>query len=203
MTSGTVYVLYIRTDLAGALYKIGATANLDKRLASYRALLGDVEPTALIPCDDVYAAEKSLHASLAHCRYEGRSGPQGGRKSELFYLTQRELRALSAVGHIRADGSNIPSADEMFFQRLLELEPSLADLYAEVQAVQDDPALPSFCANRVWYADGGFKDRLVHLVGWGRRDLPADAVLRSRRAYDVAYERLYEVLPSCRNCWCL
>ncbi len=82
---------------------------------------------------------------------------------------------------------------------LVRLEPRLRVLQRDVKAV--DGSDPHFCANRVWYARGGFKERLCCLVGWeAERD---DPVLRSSEAYDVAYDRLYNLLPPCRDCWCL
>jgi hypothetical protein len=55
------------------------------------------------------------------------------------------------------------------FTALCELEPRLRALYAEAQAVQDDPETPAFCANRIWYGRigrPGLKRRLGKLVGW-------------------------------------
>jgi hypothetical protein len=41
---------------------------------------------------------------------------------------------------------------------------------------------------------------LQTLVGWHARQ--DDPLLRSIKAYDVAYTRCYEALPGCRDCWC-
>lgn len=44
----------------------------------------------------------------------------------------------------------------------------------------------------------GFKARVEALVGWDR--IEADA-LRSENAYHVAYQTIYNALPSCRHDW--
>ena len=86
-------------------------------------------------------------------------------------------------------------------------------------------ARPSWCANAVWYRF--LKPELCRLVGWSRGRVPepahdgprpllicmadvkpsrhvpattaAERLLRSRVAYDVAYEHLYALLPDCRH----
>ena len=89
---------------------------------------------------------------------------------------------------------------------------------------------PGFCANRIWY--GILKPIVSREVGWGntprcrgRVELVADilagkepehtdecrveverqAWLQTPRAYDIAYETIYEALPNCQHdlglCW--
>lgn len=84
------------------------------------------------------------------------------------------------------------------FSELATIEPRLAELLKEARAVKD-PGGRSFCANHVWYKRGGFKDRLIKLVGWYAND----PRLKTSEAYDVAYRKIYDVLPACRNCNCL
>jgi hypothetical protein len=92
-----------------------------------------------------------------------------------------------------------PLGREPTWAELVRLEPRLLALQRDIRAV--DGSDPHFCANKVWYRPGGFKDRLCQLVGWyAERD---DPVLRSSEAYDVAYDHLYRQLPPCRDCWCL
>ncbi len=86
----------------------------------------------------------------------------------------------------------------MTFTQLTKLEPRLANLLRDVRKVRDDRRRISFCANHVWYGSGGFKSRLIHLVGWSA----VDEQLRSPEAYDLAYKHLYNALPDCRNCFC-
>jgi hypothetical protein len=83
------------------------------------------------------------------------------------------------------------------WELLCRLEPRLLALYEEAAAVRDDPVKPDFCANAVWYDD--LKPKLSSLVGWERAEHP---ILGNETAYDVAYEHVYEALPSCRNCFC-
>lgn len=103
---------------------------------------------------------------------------------------ERELARPPATIH-----ETIP---DLHWDDLVAREPRLADLGRDVRAVTpgDDP---HFCANEVWARE--IKPRLVELVGWGSNS--PYAVLRTSRAYEVAYSWLYEQLPPCRDCLCL
>lgn len=87
------------------------------------------------------------------------------------------------------------------WSQLVKWEPRLKELQRDIKAVKDDPTRPAFCANLVWYKAGGFKVRLCHLVGWDAEG--SEPLLHTPEAYDLAYDRLYELLPPCRNCNCL
>ncbi len=84
------------------------------------------------------------------------------------------------------------------FEELVRLEPRLGALLIEAKAVRR-PRGKSFCANLTWYRV--FKPRLCQLVGWERAE--RHPVLSTNTAYDVAYDRIYDVLPNCRRCLCL
>jgi hypothetical protein len=89
------------------------------------------------------------------------------------------------------------------FVQLAALEPRLNDLLAEARAYHADTD-PDFCANAVWYGYPGFgtgiKPRLCKLVGWGSGQC---GYLRTKEAYDLAYETIYQALPDCRGrCAC-
>ena len=87
---------------------------------------------------------------------------------------------------------------------LVELEPRLAALYQRAGAIKDNKRRRSFCANAVWYGRGGrpgLKERLCRLVGWSVRR--RGAKLAPSLAYDICYQRIYDVLPPCRNCCCI
>lgn len=125
-----------------------------------------------------------------------------------------------------------PADGPITWELLTRLEPRLADLERLIQAVRDpgEPTARSFCANSVWY--GGAKPLLLQLAGWHRNQLEPvrdpnrvdeflaldlgeddapqlaprndwERKLCTSKAYDVAYQRLYEQLPHCRNCGCL
>ncbi len=79
---------------------------------------------------------------------------------------------------------------------LVEHEPRLKHLERTVRKVKDEGG-ESFCANEWWY-ERGLKDQLVLLAGWSARN----PRLRSEAAYDLAYDRLYDLLPDCRDCSC-
>jgi len=109
----------------------------------------------------------------------------------------------------RSRNNDSGSLKSMTFQTLCIVEPRLADLAKEVEKIRDDGLEPSFCANDVWYGhsarDGGIKERLCCLVGEEASLVGEEArnpSLRTSRAYDVAYEKLYAMLPECRNCRC-
>ena len=88
---------------------------------------------------------------------------------------------------------------------LVEREPALGQLEREMRAFRRTPRGDDFCANARWYGYGrfrgiGYKPRLVELVGMcARSDDPA---LRTSDAYDLAYRRLYDLLPDCQQCAC-
>ncbi|NLO26616.1 MAG: hypothetical protein GX113_00305 [Actinobacteria bacterium] len=91
---------------------------------------------------------------------------------------------------------------EMTFSELSRREPALAGLLAEARAVSSKND-PDYCANAVWYGYGqyqhsGLKPRLLQLVGW--RACKDDPILRSEKAYDVAYHTICNALPDCRDC---
>lgn len=87
---------------------------------------------------------------------------------------------------------------KLTWRELVRREPRLAELLREAKAVDDSD--PHFCANLVWYGRGGLKERLCRLVGWeAEKD---DPVLRTPEAYDLAYEKIYNALPDCRDCDC-
>ncbi len=92
--------------------------------------------------------------------------------------------------------------EQLTWEQLTLAEPRLRTLLALAKSVKDDQKKPRFCANVVWYRPAGLKDQLCNLVGWGA---PASApdFMRSAEAYDLAYEKVYAVLPPCRNCSCL
>lgn len=97
----------------------------------------------------------------------------------------------SGRGASTAEGCNLP------WPELVALEPQLADLLREAEAVRDLGGR-YFCANRIWYA--AFKPRLQQLVGWCSDH--HDPRLRTSCSYATAYETIYHALPDCRNCSC-
>lgn len=103
----------------------------------------------------------------------------------------------------RAVGTGTPS--NLTWATLVKDEPQLKALLAEAKCITDNRSKSSFCANAAWYGYAGWpglEPRLVALVGWGRPS-EGDPVLHSQEAYDLAYHRIYDVLPDCRNCGCM
>ena len=108
------------------------------------------------------------------------------------------------------DMKNLPpsttavNAVERIWERLIELEPRLLDLYRYAQSVKDNKRKRSFCPNDIWYGYRGWpglKNELCRLVGWGAAE-DAHPFLRTSLAYRIAYHRCYDPLPPCRGCVC-
>lgn len=92
---------------------------------------------------------------------------------------------------------------------LIEREPRLARLAADVRAVRDPGHGRGFCRNVAWHGfqrsyagspRGSFRRRLRYLVGSnvGRRD----ARLAHADSERLAFRHLYHLLPPCRDCFC-
>lgn len=95
-----------------------------------------------------------------------------------------------------------PPDKPLTFSQLCELEPRLLALFNEAKSIKDNRRKPSFCANRIWYAWGGLRERMTPLVGYAVKRRGGDPRLATSRAYDIAYHTIYDALPDCRNCVC-
>jgi hypothetical protein len=95
-----------------------------------------------------------------------------------------------------------PDAESLTWEQLTELEPRLLTLYERARAIKDNRRKPSFCANRTWGEWGGLREQLSDLVGWAVKRWGGDPRLATSRAYDIAYRKVYDALPDCRNCVC-
>ena len=89
----------------------------------------------------------------------------------------------------------------MTFDEIVAAEPRVGELMREAQAVKYSG--PKFCANAVWYGYSGhrgIKPRLETLVGW----FAENKALTDNHTYDVAYQTIYDALPSCGSkCSCM
>ncbi len=91
---------------------------------------------------------------------------------------------------------------EITFKEICEAEPGIDALHRIAQMIGSRGG--SFCANDVWYYL--FKPKLIELVGYERDTharLSTDERLFSDVAYDTAYQKIYDCLPSCEECGCL
>jgi hypothetical protein len=84
----------------------------------------------------------------------------------------------------------------MNWQEIIEREPRLNELLKKAEEIKDDGSGEYFCANEIWYRD--FKPQLNKLVGY----FTENTVLNTSECYDIAYQKIYNVLPGCRNCGC-
>jgi len=196
---GAVSVYFMRAGSDG-LVKIGCATDVEKRRAELQTgCPATLEVIATIPGGR--DREKALHAHWKHRRVRG----------EWFKITEADISA--------------KLLDERHeFDLLVAVEPGLADLEAVARNAHGK------CANAVWY--GRIKPRLLSLVGWERGvdlqptaypgigpwrsvslseigegiqtfESKGPAVLRTMRAYDVAYDFLYSLLPDCdHEGWC-
>lgn len=86
------------------------------------------------------------------------------------------------------------------WETLTKQEPKLLRLYHLAAATYDDPARDHFCANWIWVRF--YKPIVGSLVGWSAVSPPSPYFLTSA-AYDIAYNKIYDQLPGCRNCMCM
>ena len=86
-------------------------------------------------------------------------------------------------------------APKLTWEKLMQLEPRLRDLWQEAQHA--DFCGGRFCSQDAWRA---IKLRLVEIVGHCRSDF--HPILGTSAAYELAYDRLLEAVPSCRGCAC-
>jgi hypothetical protein len=92
-------------------------------------------------------------------------------------------------------------AKPLTWAQMVEIEPRLAALLAEIRKIKDDKSKPGFCANLRWYGSydrSSLKGRFFRLAGF----YAAKEELRTMEAYDLGYDKLYSALPDCRNCPC-
>lgn len=87
-------------------------------------------------------------------------------------------------------------APTITWKRICELSPLMLRLYEQAKAVKDDKRKKRFCANGIWYDH--FKPYMVNHVGW-QSPIPE---LQSSAAYSITYDKIYNALPNCRNCFC-
>jgi hypothetical protein len=81
------------------------------------------------------------------------------------------------------------------FKKLEALEPGLTDLMQKARFIRSDTEYGD-CLVSIWYMH--FKPRIKYLVGFSARK--QSEVLRSERAYDVAYKTIYNTLVKCGSC---
>jgi hypothetical protein len=89
----------------------------------------------------------------------------------------------------------------MDWEDMVKIEPALARLLKDVEAA-DRHGIRAFCGVTAWHGSGGrlgLKMRMYQLAGFGS----SNAGLRTREAYEVALEKLYNALPPCRGCACV
>ena len=82
------------------------------------------------------------------------------------------------------------------FIKIAEKEPKLLSLEKDIKlhtAVNLDNE--NYCANRAWYCKGGFKSRVIELVG----EFAENPALRCSEYYDIVSEHLYSLLSDCRH----
>lgn len=77
---------------------------------------------------------------------------------------------------------------------IIAIDPFFYDLLREIQGVR---AGENFCANRIWFEI--YKPAIVRRIGWHAPNY-APEILKTVRAYEIAYEKLYSALPDCQNC---
>lgn len=88
-------------------------------------------------------------------------------------------------------------APSITWERICRLNPLMRNLYEEAKSIKDDKRKKRFCANVIW--ENQLKPYMVNHVGWNS-PIPE---LRSSLVYNITYEKIYNALPNCRNCFCV
>ena len=89
------------------------------------------------------------------------------------------------------------------WEELVELEPELAALERRAAEIRDTGGA-FFCANDAWFS---IKGRLAELLGVWRRPRKGESAQAARAladggSFELVFERLYPLLPPCRDCGC-
>lgn len=83
----------------------------------------------------------------------------------------------------------------MTWKDMVEIEPELQEMFGYAKSL--DGSEKNFCANRIFYDE--LKPAIENLVGWGARN----SLLKSKKCYDKAYNKIWKALPPCKDCGCL
>lgn len=175
-------MIYFIHNPAQQTVKIGTAIDVTKRF--YALQCANSEKLILLGrVPGERSDEQKIHARFHSQRVRG----------EWFHATVEVLSAIESI----IERFTAP------FRELCEIEPELMDLFQEAQAHQP---VDRFCANAAWYGYAGFKGRglktrLTQLVGIYGEDI--DSRLRNSKAWDIAYDAIYEALPDCqKGCAC-
>ncbi len=177
--------------------KIGVSEDPAARLAMLQTATPEpLRLVCIIPQGIV--SEGLLHGQFAALRIRGEWFRAEG---ELLEFASRMAEQFPPPGASAKPKKAGPKPREGF-AALCQAEPRLRVLYREAQALHKTAEPGTFCANAVWYGyDGkpGLQERLALLVGWDARI----SRLRNERAYDIAYDTIYDALPDCDHPgWC-
>jgi hypothetical protein len=168
--------------------KIGIAKNPSKRLSQLQ--VGATEELRLLGVmNGTEQHENDIHHQFAVHRVRG----------EWFSPTPELLTYIAT----QSDTLNAKeSIEDNTWAKLVKSESRLLDLLQEAKATKDDKSKLSFCAHDYWYREDGLRDRLYCLVGWEAEKWYVSE-LRTSEAFDIAYDKIYESLPNCRNCSCV
>jgi len=85
------------------------------------------------------------------------------------------------------------SKTKITWEKIIEIEPEINQLY-EIAKNENRSDLPEdYCANDVFYNE--LKPEIMQLAGW----YAEDRRLKSTRAYELVYMKIYDALPYCRH----
>lgn len=82
------------------------------------------------------------------------------------------------------------------WETIIAIDPYFDDLLREIEGIEQGE---NFCANNVWYKR--YKPIVLRRVGWYAPNY-APEILKTERAYEIVYEKLYDALPNCKGCGC-
>ncbi|NUO06972.1 MAG: hypothetical protein HUU07_16525 [Candidatus Brocadia sinica] len=88
--------------------------------------------------------------------------------------------------------------ESLSWETIIVIDPFFDDLLSEIEGIELEPG-ERFCINDTWYKK--YKPIILRRVGYFAPNY-APEILKTERAYDIVYRKLYDALPSCKGCGC-
>ncbi|GAN33722.1 MAG: hypothetical protein DYG83_10320 [Candidatus Brocadia sp. AMX2] len=83
------------------------------------------------------------------------------------------------------------------WETIIAIDPYFDDLLHGIKTIKPGE---KFCANETWYKE--YKPIILRRVGYFAPNY-APEILKTEKAYDVVYQKLYDALPDCKGCACM
>lgn len=107
------------------------------------------------------------------------------------------MKVLDVVGEIeRCKARDEARKESLTWETIIAIDPFFDDLLHEIEGTEPGER---FCANDIWYKK--YKPIILRRVGYCSPNY-APEILKTERAYEIVYEKLYGALPNCKGCGC-